>query len=269
LPSLAFGHWLATHRPPEPASSSVSVRVVACADSVDVMGAVGSALPFADAERRSLAEAVAPAMLELHVDRDADSAALAVTATAGTGFLQFVGHGCRDENRVDAQGLVLGDGSRVFPRDLEALRLPAHVCFAACGAGRGRLRRGDEGRHVLAGAALLAGARAVIAPWTDVDYRASLALVGALHRRLWREGADLGEALRAARVECATSAPGSLDPLLFHLVGLGDAAPGAKLVRSCPDEPAPSGWRLVSASVVTAIALFAWGYARRSRVRAE
>ncbi|MBZ0150571.1 MAG: CHAT domain-containing protein, partial [Planctomycetes bacterium] len=89
------------------------------------------------------------------------------------------------------------------------------------------------------GAALIGGARGVVSPWVDVDYRATLSLMGELHRGLFERGLPLDEALRQARLAVAgPDDDGPIDAWLFHLYGVGDTP-------LCPPPvlAPPSRWR--------------------------
>ena len=67
---------------------------------------------------------------------------------------------------------------------VEELRAPPVVTLIACGAGRGLVRRGDDGRSHLGNAFLRAGARAVLFGSLDLSYRTGLALDAHVHERL-------------------------------------------------------------------------------------
>ncbi len=146
--------------------------------------------------------------------------------------LQFVCHGVYDSDRLRPAGLVLspGEGRRggMAPSGLfwceDAERVPASplVVLAACGTGRGPHRRGDESINHLGGAFLHAGARCVVMAHADLDYGATLALLGHFHEGLVA-GAAPSRALRDARAALGRDA--RFDHPYYHsllqVVGLG------------------------------------------------
>jgi hypothetical protein len=226
LPSLSVGVWLAKNRPASPLQRLPRIRVLACPD-VDV--AHGGyerldRLEFRDDDLQPWRDACGGVLLEILRGERADARA-GFDAAACADFVQVLAHGIRDEARAEPQGVLLGDGGVVWASDIEALDSARYVFLGVCRAGRGRLRRGDDGRHLLSGAALSAGARGVVLPVLDVGYRETLAFSADVHRALWQGGDRLDDALRHARRAASTRAGGrELDAFLFHLVGLGDEA---------------------------------------------
>ena len=269
LPSLPVGVWLAEHRravaPPQ--QRAARVRVLACPDAAAPADALDRPEPlqFGDAEAADLRAATAGT--ELQILRGAAATASACFRADGFDFVQVLAHGVRDERRADPQGLLFGDGQVLWPADLQHGGSPPYLLLTSCRAGRGRLRRGDDGRHQLSGAALLAGARGVVAPVLDVGYQSSLTFAADLHRGLWRDGLPLAEALRQARVAAAArGGPSAWDAFLYHLVGLGETP----LARAAPASSASAAWWLGPGLVVATLALLAgrrWARWRTVRPR--
>jgi hypothetical protein len=139
------------------------------------------------------------------------------------------------------------------------------VLLCTCGAGRGLLRRGDDGGQTLAGALLRAGATAVGVADTDLELGATQALVRDFLAAL-AEGLAPDLALRAARRaqvaaggRLAQVAALRLDGPGFHPLALRvEPAVGASAAAR-PWWPAALGGALV---VVVALV---FGLARRRR----
>jgi hypothetical protein len=270
LPSVPVATWLAANRPAKTASPHDRVRVMACPDA-DVPPTAAdrpAPLPFKDSDLDGVrASCPAEQLQVLHGAQASREAAFDPAVL----LLQIIAHGVRDESRADPQGVLLGDGKIIWPTDIETLQSPRYVFLNVCRAGRGRLRRGDDGRHLVSGALLLAGARGVVLPVVDVGYRATLAFAADVHDALWRERTDLAEALRRARVAAqARGDGGELDAFLFHLVGLGDeqlAAPRSALGH----EITPIRWPavLIGGGAGAALLFAGWLVVRRRRRRAS
>lgn len=252
LPSLPVGVWLARNRPASPPVAEGRAWLGVATETPPPAGAAVSALPFTALERSRLLHGLADCRGELVAGATRE---VFQAAAAGHELVQLLVHGIRDELRADPQGLLLGDGTVLWSQDLDR-HMPPYLLLTACRAGSGRLRRGDDGRHLLAGAALLGGSRAVVVPWLDIEYQTTVDLSAALHRGLWSEGRTLEAALQRARVAAATAHPGALDPFLLHLVGLGDAP--------LANAPPAANWLWRLAGVVLLL-LAAAGVARRRR----
>lgn len=225
LPSLLVGTWLAQHRPPPAPTPTARTLVLACPDAVptEPVGAEIEPLAWTDADTALLVDAAARPEGVTVLTGGRATLAAAAPRLADVALLAIIAHGVRDERRPDPQGILLGDGRVARAADLERTPLPRYAVLAACRAGRGRLRRGDDGRHLLSGSALLGGARAVLVPWLDVDYAASKHLLATLEHGVACRGLTFGEAVRQARVTVGGEAAElSLEPFLFHLWGLPD-----------------------------------------------
>ncbi|MBL8752773.1 MAG: CHAT domain-containing protein, partial [Planctomycetes bacterium] len=232
LPSANLGCWLARNRPAPTPAASIDLRLVACPEVVPTGSPTLQPLAFSRTERDELLHAASAANARVFLG---STATLDAALGHPTSLLEIVAHGVRDERRSDPQGIVFGDGQTAWTNDFATRQLPSWVVFAACRAGRGRFRPGDDGRHLLGGASLLAGARAVLAPHLEIDYRTTLALLGALNRGLLHDGVPFDEALRRARVAIGgDDAP--VDAFLLHLHGLGDVP----LVAAAGGEPRPA-----------------------------
>ncbi len=144
---------------------------------------------------------------------------------------QLVAHGIYDPQRVRPAGLLLAPDKEgvgeLWTADVDGWQWPELVLLSSCGVHRGPLRRGDDGRALLAGSLFAGGARAVILPYVDLELNGHLSLARDFHQHLLA-GESPVEALRLARREAG---PG-LSKHLFHLTGLGSVpmvSPGANL----------------------------------------
>jgi len=225
LPSLAVGVWLAEQRPALSQARPPRLRLAACAETTLPASAseATTALPLTDDDLSQFLAASRGTTIEVLRGTAVTRQSL-FAAPAPIDVLQILAHGVRDELRADPQGILLGDGEVLFAPELEADKVPRYVVFGVCQAGRGRLRRGDDGRHLLSAAALLGGARGVVLPMLDVGYRNTLAFSHALHFALWQQDADLATALQQTR-QAAHRRGGAqrFEAFLFHLVGLSSA----------------------------------------------
>lgn len=223
LPSLAMGVWLQQRRPETPTTSEPRALLTACPEVLGDDATVDSpVLAFGPPEQRALVAHAGEAAFDVLCGAHATLTASAARFP-GACYWAVVAHGVRNDRRADPQGVRFGDGRVAWAADLEALALPPFVFFGSCRAGRGRLRRGDDGRHLLHGAAMLAGARAIVTPWLDVDYRATLQLMAATHTAMFADGLPLAAALLQARRQLVGQlGDDDLTPFLFHVHGLGD-----------------------------------------------
>ncbi|MBK7876978.1 MAG: CHAT domain-containing protein [Planctomycetes bacterium] len=220
-------------------------------------------LTFANDEERALRASLAESELSLYLQDEATWSAWSGAVARGADYGLILAHGVRDETREEPECIVLAGGEPVGPAEFEARvgALPNLLVLASCSAGRGRLRRGDDGRNQLVGAALAGGARTVVAPQVAVDYRYSLELVAALHEALLREGATPLEALRTARSRAPRTARAlAYEPYLWHLTGLGDvpiARRGANPAHAPVPKPTsgPAAWVAVVGTAFLAGAL--------------
>ncbi|MCC6408841.1 MAG: CHAT domain-containing protein [Planctomycetes bacterium] len=164
-------------------------------------------LPFDDDERAMLLGELDGARSRVLTGAAADSAGLVEALAAGPRVLALVAHGVQvgELERPAAIALASGgadDDGLLACDEVESLRAPAVVELAVCGSMRGPARCGDDGPSHLAGAFLRAGSSAVLASRADLEYRASLRLIGAFHSAL-SDGATVAEALRRAREHVA------------------------------------------------------------------
>ncbi|GAA5228262.1 CHAT domain-containing protein [Paeniglutamicibacter antarcticus] len=117
-------------------------------------------------------------------------------ALASCDVVHIAAHGQHREDSPLFSSLWL-HGGKLFAHELEHVGIRASlVVLSACGAGRGRLRPGDEALG-LTSSLLAMGVRAVVAPLTDVPDALAARTMGRLHSRL-AEGQDGAEALAAA-----------------------------------------------------------------------
>lgn len=242
-PSFPLALWIARERPAPArrALAELDARLIVCSDPGPDAGSAVERLPFGAREREALlGEARFPALGEhLRVSSGAQVTATALGEAAGAAdFLHVLTHARRDGLGEQPLRLVLWGGAEVGLSELEALRFPALTVFTACGAQSGQLRRGDDGRHRLSSALVLGGARASVLSELDVDYDFALEFLGRFHGQLLGLGADVDEALRAARASYAgeSSTRARYEPFLFHAWGLADFSPA--LAEAAPERPA-------------------------------
>jgi hypothetical protein len=259
LPSLPVGHALALRlRGPSPLPG---LLVVAASDAPGASARGSERLSFGAGERRLLLDGVPPAQVELVETTRATRASLGMPPEHRFG-LHLIAHTV-DSGRADRpRGLLFFPDTRgsevLLPAEVEGLAVPPLVTLMACSSGQGPLRRGDDGRHHLGGAFLIAGARTVVLSPFDVGYRDSLRLFGDFYSGLCARGLAPAEALLEAR---RRSDAGLLGPYLVHVLGLG----GVPLVA--PPAPAPRSWPWL-AGAGAGLVLFAWALrARRQRSR--
>lgn len=263
VPSLTTGVWLhrRAHRDASAAPNGRSLWI-ACPEATSVPPGTQpvQALVFGASELSTWrGDGPPPARLL----RGGEVTMPAMTAALADADLAVVlAHGVRDARRRDPQGLLLGDGTIAWGRDLGRLPWPRQVVFAACAAGHGRARIGDDGLHLLRGAAFVGGADSVVAPWLDVDYRATLAMLGELHGALAERGQSLAVALWHARRKAhERGGDAALDDLLFHLHG----GEGRALAPARPPSPASAAFVFAGAAGLAAAVAMLWRRRRRAR----
>lgn len=223
LPSIPLG--VALRAEPPRNEGDVEFALVAAPSHGDSVRERWPQLPeltLGDGEVERLAGAYVADERTIVRGPDATAARLATEAARSRRVLHVWTHGVYEPVEPVPAGLVTSDGA-IFGADAATLDVPPLVVLSACGAARGPVRRGDDGVSNLGGAFLRAGARAVVLPEADVDEGATLALMGAFHRRLRGSGETVAEAMRAARAELA-DVPALDDPFYFalvHVVGAG------------------------------------------------
>lgn len=152
---------------------------------------------------------------------------------ADASYWLLVAHGHYDPRVQPSAGLILptatGSAYPWFHDDVRfepdasttALCPPQLVWLGACGAWRAPFRRGDDGDVQLGGRLLVAGAHAVIQPFTRQRFDDLVALSAPVSAGL-AHGLSPAEALRRARIDArsgATDALAEWAPLLVHVVG--------------------------------------------------
>jgi CHAT domain-containing protein len=121
-------------------------------------------------------------------------------AASAVSLVHFAGHAATDQRRSSQSALQFesssGPALQLTAKEIGQSRLRAHplVVLAACGTGRGAVRR-NEGVDSLATAFLQAGARGVVATLWDVGDTMSARLFRSFHQNL-RRGARAADALR-------------------------------------------------------------------------
>lgn len=156
---------------------------------------------------------------------DASRAALRDERLGTSRVLLVLAHGVYDpaEGRGAALLLAGADGP-TSARDLEGVAVPPLVVLLACGAGRGPLRRGDDGVDRLGESFLRRGAVAVLVAETDLELAAVTELTAVFMERLAGYGDTPAEALRVAREHLARESRTSEGRALVHVLGLGGVA---------------------------------------------
>ena len=160
-------------------------------------------------------------------------------------LLHVFGHGRYDAARPRPAGVIVAPEAEDgvwFASDFEdASPLPSVVLISACGSGRARPRRGDDGRGTLHTAAFRGGAVAVLSPTLDLELFAAADLSRELHGALAR-GETIASALREARRSARPGAHGVpwIHSYLVHAWGAGGHAPFAdgRAERSATDRTA-------------------------------
>lgn len=264
VPSLTTGVWLqrSTQRDASAAPNGRSLWI-ACPEATSVPPGTPPVQPLVfGTDELSTWRGDGPPPTRLLRGGEVTMPAMAA-ALAGADHAVVLAHGVRDARRRDPQGLLLGDGTVAWGRELGRLPWPRQVVFAACAAGHGRARIGDDGLHLLRGAAFVGGADSVVAPWLDVDYRATLAMLGELHGAVAERGQSLAVALWQARRKAhERGGDAALDALLFHLHG----GEGRALAPARPTGPASAAWLFAGAAGVLAAAVAVrWRRRRRAR----
>ena len=128
--------------------------------------------------------------------------------------MAFVGHGLFDPTRPLPAGLSFSGSSLWSSEILDIESSPPLVVLAACEAGRGLQRRGEDGATLMAGSWFQRGSRCIVHSAFQLEEQAAYRIVEQLGRGL-REQASVAEALRSARVAVS----GERDhPFYFGLV---------------------------------------------------
>lgn len=228
-----------------------------------------------------------PDLRELELDSD-DAAALlapvpdgAAAAALGLGctldalgaeprdvLLELVTHGVRLAGVERSAALLFaetaGDDGVLDVARAEGIAARL-VVLGACGAGRARLRRGEDGPQGLAGAFLRGGATAVVLANFDLETKSTLALLAAFNAEI-AAGAAPAEALCRARAAVAAE-PQWQDPF-FHahlqVVGAGQIP----LFAAAPRPRREAGRARVALALLAAAALAAVAVAYAARRRA-
>jgi hypothetical protein len=214
---VAGGDWLGSavaveHWPSIPVAAALAGRERAHPDAREgVLGfvapahdtrAFGPALELSDQDLAAL-ESAWPGIALVRGAAATRRALLAADPGAARVSIFYL-HGTRDPARALWAGMALapdaeaGHDGAVWFEDLLRTDASRIVVLAACGAGRGPVRRGEDGSTHLGGVFFVRGARSVVLSPYQVEARSTLRLVEALGEGLGR-GLPLAEALRAAR----------------------------------------------------------------------
>jgi hypothetical protein len=219
-------------------------------------------LTYAHDEIVALADAFPAHRVDCRIGPDADAAAFELARKAT--LLTLLCHGVERMDRVRPASLVLAPSGAhdgvVGCEEVESGGAPRLVVLAACRAGRGPLRGGNELALDLGGAFLAAGAGAVILAPHALEAESARGVLAAIHRELAR-GHSPAEALRLAR-SAASDRESSCGG--WVVVGSGHRA---------PFEPVASGHRRRAwpwaAAVLVLAALVHRAVRRRPRVAAD
>lgn len=218
LPSVPYGLLIPTHGRPAESALDLTAIVVPDPDSRKV-----TAFPFDEQRRKELrgpferVNFVEGPAARLSSLRKQDFAHSKITL--------FLVHGDYERSRVEGAALWLEpeedreQPQRLFAEDVRALEFGPLVILAACGAGKGPQRLGDDVLVNLGGAFLERGARVVILsrfPLLDAEV---IRFVASLHAELAR-GATVAEAAR--RTLAGIDAPlEKFHASSFEVLGLG------------------------------------------------
>lgn len=180
----------------------------------------GPDLPGARLEIHRLAQTYPDARV---LDGPAATVQATLRALADADLVHIAAHGLFRSDSPLFSSLLLADGPMTVV-DMEGLTsAPATVVLPACDAARADVRLGDE----LIGtttALLSRGVRSVIAPVLPVPDELTAGLMVALHGHL-RSGGTPSEALAAAALDSAGSAPERAVAGTFVCLGAGERAP--------------------------------------------
>jgi len=236
-------------------------------------------LPWRDSSARGVRSVYGPENVGTFSGSSATAKALGRAREQGARVLQVLTHGVYDSRRERPAGIVLssaspqdsddkGDMGVLWADEIEQMRVPELVLLWVCGAGRGPLRRGDDGVSNLAGAFLRSGASTVILSPVDLDYEACLKLSDAFHRHLAGEGDSPAHALFEARRELARE-PAFAHPFYHSLVHAVGLASEPRLEPRRGSDAGRTRVIVVALFVIVLVALGALVLARRARAHAE
>jgi hypothetical protein len=138
--------------------------------------------------------------------------------------LEVFAHGVQDESRERNWGFSFDPMNELWCEDIERSSCPPLVALAVCGAGKGRLRRGDDGVSHLGGAFFTAGADCVLISDQELSFEATLALFEEFNLRI-SAGESPAMSLRSARRAVAEQRRWRHPALhsLVRVVGLGNS----------------------------------------------
>lgn len=180
--------------------------------------------------------------------------------------VHFATHALVDEASLARTALVLapgeGEDGLIVPGELAALHLAAElVVLSACQSARGTVVRG-EGMQGLTAPLLEAGARAIVATQWRIGDRATATFVQRFYRRL-AEGMNVGDALRAAKLEALAAGARPAEWAAFTLVGDPLARPDLRV----PASPFDIQWAVALAALAIAAGLAYGLRIRKGRAR--
>lgn len=243
IPSLPIGVWL-TRRLSNAAPPAPGIEIVY---STDTRGAPPpfdrlEPIPFDEDHVDALSSLYGSARLWYGPEAREDK--LAGAGLEDASALSFIAHGLYSPERPQPAGLLLAGGDLLWAEDIEAMSVPPLVSLIACGAGRGNVRVGDDGRTHLGAAFLKAGARNVLLGSLDLEFRAGLSLHLGFHERI-RAGDTPAEALRSARAQTIASRVGGVHPIQLLSVRLYGA--GHEHLPPLPGEENAAWWIVAAA----------------------
>lgn len=233
LPSIPLGVWLAERAEPrssaaeEDGGGRMALGVLAATTWDEERWPGLARIPLTEEDLATLTGSLPASRVADGVGREATLAALSRQRAPELERLVILAHGVRDESLARPNCMLLADGP-LSAVGLERLyaggRAPAVVILATCEVNRAALRRGDDGVQQLSGALLSSGAQAVAASDDQLDYHATVRLVGRVVHHLVEDGVGPAEALRRARA-ALKSDPRFDHPFFYgnlHLIGLLD-----------------------------------------------
>ena len=272
VPSLPIAAWLEARSDPMAGRrSGIHIVFPNSTDMAPARFAHLRSIPFDEAHVSELRRVYGEATVWSRGDARLDSLVGAETSSALA--LTFIAHGLYAAERPQPTGLLLEGGDLLWAGDVARLRAPPVVSLIACGAGRGLVRVGDDGRSHLGAAFLKAGARSVLLGSMDLALPSGLYLNRVFHERLG-QGDTPAEALRRARQKAIVEFAGGVHPiqqLSVRLYGAGHEALTPRIQPAPAQRPGEDSgslpWRsILGLSVgLSLVALLVVRSTRRSR----
>ena len=273
LPSLPVALALRgqSQREPRADLAPLQGRIVVGSGSAMNFGSTGTKteLKLTGQERQRLSLTSSGLEMLLLDDAETLSSAMPARGKPRLDFLHIMGHGATDDARACPQGIQLANSKVIWSDDFSGLVAPRLVLLSVCNAGRGTVRRGDDGAQLLSGALIALGTPTVVLPRVEVSVEGALAFAEHFQRLVLVDGMPPSQAALRARQLAHLAAPALLDPLLIHVVSPANAA--LRRRSSGSGDAAPLNRQRASAipwiaGIALALAgLLIWGRARAAR----